>query len=319
MIKNIKYKNKHRIVVIGGSGFIGSRFVEKCLLRGYTNIGVADLKRQKEKHINYQICDLANKKTILKLIKKNDIVCHFACSTIPKSSEDDILHDLRQNLFGTIQLLEVCAAKKIQKIIFLSSGGTVYGNIPKSFQVSENAELNPICAHGVMKICCEKYVKYFANKFNFKYIILRLANPYGRNFNKKRLQGVIDLILYNAMVNKPVKIWGSLNKTRDYIHIDDLCELLITAINKQIKSSCYNVGSGNSQSIISIIKRIEKICKKKIKINIVPKRSIDLKYNQLDISKTKKKFNWQPLISINQGIQRIFNQYLENTNNHNKS
>jgi UDP-glucose 4-epimerase len=200
----------------------------------------------------------------------------------------------------------------------LSSGGTVYGNIPKSLQVKENAELNPICAHGLMKICCEKYIKYFANKFKFKYLILRLANPYGRIYNKKRPQGIIDHVLFSAINNRPIKIWGSLDKTRDFIYIDDLCELLLLAVKKQVKSSCFNVGSGSSKSLRSIIKLIQITCRRKIKLKVLKERSIDVKYNQLNISKTKKYFNWTPLININRGIKNLYNQYSENINNYNK-
>jgi len=317
--KIIKPKKHRRIVVFGGTGFIGANFIRKCLSNNLTNIIIANSKKQKQeiKRVKYITCDFTNKKAILNLIKRNDIVCHFACTTIPQSSEDNIVQDLQSNLVGTVQLLEVCATKKIAKFIFLSSGGTVYGEIKKSFAVKESEKLNPICAHGVMKISCENYIKFFAKKYKFKFLIFRLANPYGRIFNKTRFQGLIDFVLHHAINNIPVKIWGSLNKTRDFIHIDDVCDLLLLSLNKNINGSCFNVGSGKSKTIRSIIKTIEKICKRKIKIEKYPQRPFDCMHNRLDISKTKKHFHWFPQIDIYRGIQRIHSQYLENFNNNN--
>lgn len=113
-----------------------------------------------------------------KVIKEHDIVIHLACSTTLFFSEENQAKDIHENVIGTLNLLDVCKSKKIDKFIFFSSGGTVYGDINKLAKETYKTEL--INSHGVMKLSLENYVKIYKRMHDLDYLILRVANPYGR-------------------------------------------------------------------------------------------------------------------------------------------
>ena len=285
-------KIKNRIIITGGSGFIGSHLIEALKKNGYKNLVVIDKNKPTDKNISFIKGDFSANKILRNTIKNNDIIVHLACSTIPSTSEQNKEKDIMENVIGAVRLLENCRGKKLKNFIFLSSGGTVYGNISKPAKETDAAQ--PSNAHGLMKYLIEKYIEIHAQLYGLNYIIIRASNPYGRKVVGGIKQGVIDVLLKKITDNQLIEIWGDGKVVRDYFHIDDLTALLVKIIKKPTLNQTINVGSGHGISINNLLKIIKKVTGKKLKIKYLPGRGFDLPYNILNINKAKKLYGWRP-------------------------
>ncbi len=297
---------KNRIVITGASGFIGSNLVKKLLENGYKNLLAIDLNKSSILPIDTMIGNFSDRKLLNKAIKKDDIVIHLACSTVPSLSEKNKEKDIEDNVMGTSKLLKICAEKKIKKFIFFSSGGTIYGE--QNQPVNEKTKTSPINSHGQMKLMIENNIKKFNQRHNLNYIIIRLSNPYGRKIENHKNQGLIDIFLKKIINHETLEIWGDGKIIRDYIHIDDLSNSILKLIKKDINNEILNVGTGVGTSINEAIDIIQKISKQKIKVKYLQKRNFDISYNVLDIKKAKTILNWKPTIDLKKGIEKIYNK-----------
>lgn len=308
---NLIQNKNNRIIITGGSGFIGISLLIKFQQINFNNILVIDKHEPRIKWGQYVIGDFGDHELLEKTIKENDILIHLACSTVPATSELDKVKDVNENILNSLPLLDICSRKHIKKFIFLSSGGTVYGDHGNSI-LKETTETNPINSHGIMKLAIEKYINLFSRLYDLKYIILRVANPYGwpvlmnTKFVRVKTQGVIDIFLRKAINNERLKIWGDGKIVRDYIHIDDLIEFIIKVIASPVENEIFNVGTGAGAEINDIVKIIKKIVGKKLDVIYLPERNFDVSYNILDIKKSREIIGWQPRIGIEEGIGKIY-------------
>ena len=296
-------KIKNRIIITGGSGFIGSHLIEALKKNGYKNLVVIDKNKPTDKNISFIKGDFSANKILRNTIKNNDIIVHLACSTIPSTSEQNKEKDIMENVIGAVRLLENCRGKKLKNFIFLSSGGTVYGKINRPAEETDAPQ--PINAHGLMKYLIEKYIEIHHRLYGLNYTIVRASNPYGRKVVGGIKQGVIDVLLKKTTDNQLIEIWGDGKVVRDYFHIDDLTALLVKIIKKPTLNQTINVGSGQGTSLNDLLKIIKKITGKKLKIKYLPGRGFDLPYNILNINKAKKLYGWRPKIGLEDGIKKI--------------
>lgn len=300
---------QQRIVITGGGGFIGSFLVERLLTLGYKNIVVLGRsKKIQSSGVEYRVCDINRDKPALnRLIRDGDIIIHLASSTMPAISEIDRIKDIKENVFGSLNLLEICGEKKIKKFIFISSGGTVYGgdkkqNVKQKFKESDNTD--PKNSYGVIKISIEKYIGVFHHLYNLNHAILRVSNPYGRKFLKNRQLGVIDVFVDQAKNNETITIRGDGSNIRDYIHIDDVIDFLVMAIENKNISGIFNVGTGVGTSLRDVIKIIEQAAGKKVRVKYRKKRNADVSHNILDITKAKKT-GWGPKHILSEDVKNM--------------
>jgi len=301
---------QNRIVVTGGSGFIGSHLTAALQKNGYKNLLVLDKNRPTDHGARFIKGDFSSSRLLRQIIKNGDIIVHLACSTIPSTSEQNKEKDLMENVIGADRLLEACREKKVKNFIFLSSGGTVYGKISRPIKETDAAQ--PANAHGLMKYLIEKYIEIHAQLYGLNYAIVRASNPYGREVVGARKQGVIDIFLKKVLANEPIEIWGDGRVIRDYFHIDDLTALLLKIIKKPALNQTVNAGSGQGISLNQLLKLINKITGKRLKVKYLPERNFDLPYNVLNINKAKSLLNWRPKIKIEKGIKKIYNHLIKN-------
>lgn len=297
---------KLNILVIGGTGFLGSCLVSRLLKEG-SAVKVFSRGNSKsiQTHVNVEYIegDIIKNDKLNSLFNKIDYVYYFASTTNPKSSENDLIFDLSSNLIPFISILNKCVENNIKKFIFCSSGGTVYGNSNK-IPLSENSLCKPISSYGLVKLNMEFYIKYFNRKYNLSYDILRLSNPYGVNNSSKSLSGIIPTYIKNIISDNEIKVYGNGEIVRDYIYIEDFIDLNLKLLNTKEKNNIMNVGSGNGISILELIKKIESVVGKKARIEYLPKRDFDVDKNVLKITKARDIYGWEPKISLNEGIKR---------------
>ncbi len=178
--------------------------------------------------------DFNNEVDIKNSLKNIDIVFHLVSSTLPANSNENPVYDVETNLISSLKLFEECIQHKIKKVVFISSGGTVYG-VPDKTPIIESHPLNPICSYGIIKKAIEDYLFMFNKIYGLSYNVFRLSNPYGERQNPYVAQGVIPVFLSKIIQNQKIEIWGDGEVTRDYIYIKDAVELLVKSLNYRVE------------------------------------------------------------------------------------
>lgn len=225
-----------KALVLGGNGFIGSHLVDRLLLAGH---GVRIFDRNEELYrrplagVEYCYADFGNRTLLAEALDGIDIVFHLISTTVPKTSNDDPAFDVMSNVVETIALLEKCVARGIKKVVFLSSGGTVYG-APAALPVSEDSPTNPECSYGITKLTIEKYLALFNHLYGLDYVVVRPSNPYGPRQNLLGIQGAISVFLGRVAARKPIEVWGDGQIVRDYVYVEDLVEGIYRAASRAV-------------------------------------------------------------------------------------
>ena len=300
-----------RILILGGQGFIGQNLCNKLLSEGHS---VTVLEKQINldrviPNIRYVEGDFLDKSTYAEYLKDIDVVYHMISTTNPNNSNNEMERDVKENVIGTINLLDECVDNNIKKVVFISSGGTVYG-VPEEVPIKETHPTNPICSYGITKLTIEKYLELYNHLHGLDYSVIRLANPYGP-YHQNLMQGLINVILYKAINDDTLEIWGDGQVRRDYIYIDDAVEALSLAKDVDTQEKVLNIGSGQSYSICDIISEVEKIVGKRINTDFKPARSQDVPVNVLDINRAKKVLNWEPKVGLQEGINNTYMYQLQ--------
>jgi len=298
-----------KYLVLGGSGFIGlhlSLALNQCghQVRVFDkSLPVIDALPSE---IEIITGDFSNTFSLAEALAGVDVVYHLISTTVPGTSNLDIENDIQSNLIATTNLLQTMVDVGVKKIVFLSSGGTVYGN-SNANQISENHPLQPICSYGIVKIAIENYLFMFNQLQNIEYNILRVSNPYGPYQQHLGVQGVIPTFLTNALNDNPITVWGDGSVERDYIYISDLIDACIKA-GVAMHNDVFNIGSGTLTSIRQIIDVIEDVSGKKLEIEYLPQRNFDVKSISLDIEHASKTLNWAPQCGLGKGITTYWEQ-----------
>ena len=300
-------------LLIGGNGFIGSHILD-VLLKNNHSVKVFDKNSEKYRppieNIEYFLSDFNDKLALSEALTDVDCVIHALSTSIPSTSNKFPIQDIEGNLINTLNLLEIMVEKRINNIVFLSSGGTVYG-VPEFLPVSELHQTNPICSYGIVKLSIEKYLHLYSNMYEINPTILRISNPFGPRQSHLGNQGFISTLLNNHLKGQYTKIFGDGSVIRDYIYISDVANVCYNATLSN-KSGIFNVGSNSGYSLNDIIRISEDIIGEKILVKYIEKRSFDIPEIVLDTSKINLALNWQPTISIQDGILLYLNWLKEN-------
>jgi UDP-glucose 4-epimerase len=243
-----------------------------------------------------------------KILRPGMTVIHLAWTSLPEPSNRDPYGDIASNLLPSLRWLEGCVEMGIARVIFMSSGGTVYG-IPRARPISEEHPTEPICSYGIGKLALEKYLALFRRLHGLSYIVLRASNVYGPGKDPFGRQGAINVFLGNVVRGEPIRIWGDGGVVRDYIYIEDLLALFLRCIDTRVgdETPVFNAGSGEGHSLRDIIDRIHAVTGTDPKIESTAGRIVDVPVNVLDIGKSRERFDWTPVVGLDEGIRRTWN------------
>jgi UDP-glucose 4-epimerase len=207
---------------------MGTHLVD-WLLEGGHHVRVYDRSPSRFRDLppeaEYMEGELGNHGLIREAVEGMEVVYHLVSTTLPKTSNDDPIYDVLSNLVDTIQLLEACVAAKVRKIVFTSSGGTVYG-IPETAPIDEDHPTNPTSSYGIVKLAIEKYLGLFHHLYGLDYVALRISYLYGPYQDPKGQQGAISVFLHRVYAGRTINIWGDGGVVRDYLYVSDLMEAL---------------------------------------------------------------------------------------------
>ena len=304
-----------KCIIFGGAGFLGEH-LGKALIENGHEVVVYDrasekVETLKEKYptINYQTGDFNSENNFNEIIDSNEIIFHLISTTVP--SNLDTVWDVTSNVLPTLRLLEACRENgKIKKIIYFSSGGTVYGK-PNIIPIPEIHDTNPICSYGVQKLIIEKYLFFYYQFYGLNYSIMRIANPYGEGQAPFGAQGVIAAFLARALSGDSLKIWGETSTIRDFIYVGDVIKASLDCLEYNGIEKIFNIGSGIGVSLQDIINEIKIVVDNKVLIEQCEARKQDVPVNILNISKAKHELKWVPKVNLSEGIGRMKNSWNE--------
>nr|WP_319539994.1 NAD-dependent epimerase/dehydratase family protein [uncultured Methanospirillum sp.] len=305
-----------KCLILGGNGFIGSNLARGLLLdKGYSVRVFCS--------INSQLNNLSDIVDDIEIFRGNflsevdlkealvdiDYVFHFISLTTPASSIFDPLFDIHTNIIGTVQLFEIAKDMGIEKIIYSSSGGTVYGDSDEDF-FKENNCINPQSPYAISKCAVEQYLKYYKRIYGLNYLILRYSNPYGEGQNPQGKQGVIPIFINTIKKGGSPIIFGDGTAIRDYIYIKDAVDATIQLLQTKNNSQIYNIGSGEGTSLNEIIEIISDITQKEIIPNYLDDSKVYAKRIVLDISKIYNDIGWNPQVTLKEGIKKLWDSQI---------
>ena len=289
------------ILILGSSGFIGKHLLNRLMKNpeiksNKKNICLIKYKKNftnnlVPKSIDFYDLKLNQTKDILDLISKNKVntIIHLASGLIPASSRSEFNKEVEELINPSYEIFEL-ALKLGIKTLFISSGGTVYGN---NSNPKEGDQLNPVNFYGKSKLLLENYLRSL-NPENFNYYILRPSNVYGPFFNVNIKQGLITNVIYSIANNKPIKVWGDGSAVRDYVYIDNLIEVILIFLERCIPTGPYNVGSQIGHSVSEVIEVVENYFDKNATIDFLDNDNEGIKSNVLDVSKLQSVIEYKP-------------------------
>jgi UDP-glucose 4-epimerase len=236
-----------------------------------------------------------------------DCIVHLISSLIPSSGYDEFFADRDINLAAGYEIVKNMMNNGCRKIVYFSSGGTVYGNNGKDIN-SETDALCPLNYYGYSKLALEEFYRLSSRIHKINHIIIRPSNPYGAGQNLFGKQGLITVSLGRILQNKPIEIWGDGKVIRDYIHIQDLSKATNSLIESDAENQVFNIGSGIGHSVNEIIEMIHEVTGKDTGTEFKPARPVDIPVNILSIDKITSATQWQPSIKLKDGIALLWNE-----------
>jgi UDP-glucose 4-epimerase len=298
-----------RHLVLGGGGFIG-RHVALLLAQAGHRVTVVSrassgfgFPTTVADRVAWKIVDLTTADWD-DLVAGADVVHHYAWSSIPASANANPMGDLLVNVGITLGLLDALKRRGGGRVVFASSGGTVYGRL-RTVPAHEDDPLAPITAYGAGKATAELYLKLYREMHGLDCRIARIANPFGAGQDLSRGLGAVTTFLHHYLSGQEIVIWGDGEVVRDYIHISDVTSCLFTlSCSPRLSNFVFNVGSGVGTSINQIVSQLEGLTGCPLEVKRIGRRKFDVPVNVLDIERARNVLDWSPKLSFMQGVER---------------
>ncbi len=294
-----------KILVTGGAGFIGSTIVDAYIAAGHRVHVVDDESSGKRRQVNpkagYTKLDIRNFNALEKVFAKNrfDVVNHHAAQMDVRRSVENPQFDASVNIMGLLNVLELSREHKIRKIIFSSSGGTVYGECIRP--AKEGDPEIPLSPYGIAKLASEKYINAYAHLYGINYTIFRYANVYGPRQDPHGEAGVVAIFAKLLLNGKAPFIFGTGRQTRDFVYVGDVARANVLALSKG-KNEIFNIGTAKETSVAELFAAMAKITGLKKRALYRPARLGELNRSCLNISKTKRRLGWSPKMNMSRGL-----------------
>ncbi len=298
-----------KVLIFGGGGFIGSTIADHLLAEGHS-LRIFERPRvqpyrkfKAAEDVEWISGDLSSTHDVSDAVQGVDAVLHLVSTTLPKNSNDDPIYDVQSNVVASLHILNAMVVHKVRDIVFISSGGTVYGN-PLYLPIDEKHPTNPAVSYGITKLAIEKYLQMYERLHGLKAITLRVANPYGERQRVETAQGAVGVFLHHALKGIPLEIWGDGSITRDYIHVSDVAEAFVQALHYTGEYRVFNVGSGVGTSLNTLIGELENALGQTIERRYSTGRPFDVPVSVLCNNLARTELNWSPAVSLPEGIAR---------------
>jgi UDP-glucose 4-epimerase len=304
----VRSPSASRCLILGGGGFLGGHLLEALLeqdrrVRVFDRIPRPAAGPAALPDIEWCEGDFGNRGDVASAVDGCDVVFHLVATTMPKASNEDPVHDVESNLLPTIRFLESAVQHRVKRVVFASSGGTVYG-VPASVPIPESHPLQPICSYGIHKLAIEQYLHLFHTLHGLEYCVLRLANPFGERQRSDASQGAVAVFLDRALRGEDVTVWGDGSAVRDYVYVRDVAAAFCRAAVAEDSRGTFNIGSGHGLSVNALLDAIADLLGRPVPRRYLQGRAFDVPVNVLDIRHASEHLGWRPLFTFRQGLER---------------
>lgn len=296
-----------KVLVLGGCGFIGSHAVDALLARNHE---VKILDRGPERfraplpQVTYFQGNFSDRMLLAEALADVEAVLHMVSTTFPSTANLDPRADVQDNLIGTLSLMDTMRSMGIMRLVYMSSGGTVYGQ-PELEPIPERHPLRPINSYGIVKVAIENYLWMYQRNFGFAPVAIRAANPFGPRQGHVGVQGVISTFLRKALLKQPIEIWGDGEVVRDYLHVRDLADMCACVVDADFVGP-VNVGSGVGRSVNELVTAISSITGQDLQPLYKPARQVDIPRSVPDVSLARERLNWSTKVDFTLALQEAW-------------
>jgi UDP-glucose 4-epimerase len=297
-----------KCLVIGGNGFIGSHLVDELAEAGYEVRAFDRFSGPAKFHQNSNVetfaGDIFDDQAVHAALDGVDYVFHCFSGTTPIASDTDPYSDITLNLLRNVQIFEQCVQVAIKKLIFVSSGGAVYGSLSEHKEAEETDAPLPVSPYGIGKLGTEYYLAYFNRKYNLDYVSYRLTNPYGARQASNSNQGVIPIFIRKINDGEELTVYGDGTGSRDYIYVRDATKMMVESFAKETTFSTYNIGSGKQTDLNEIINAIETTIGLSAKVVHTEAPKTFLQSSHVSISRFINEFGTVTVTSLLDGLKK---------------
>ena len=301
--------------ILGGFGFLGQNLCHLLSSRG-DSVVVYGHRSERAMASETRLCqegltietiwgDFEQEEEWEKRLIGVKTLFHLISTTKP--SNNDLGYEFVSNVQSSIRIFEACSKLGV-KVIFFSSGGTVYG-IPRYLPIDEQHPTEPISTYGIAKLAVEKCLAYYGHVYGLDYRVLRISNPYGRWQNPEGRQGLIGVSLAKALRGQSIEIWGSGNVVRDYIYVDDLMEAVLAVMDYDGDTRIFNIGNTRGYSVSEIVTMVQRHVKPRVSVEHRDGRIQDVPVNILSHEAITEETGWMPRVALDEGIKRMIHSW----------
>ena len=296
-----------KIIVTGGAGFIGSHVVDAYVAAGHDVIVVDDLSTGHRENLNprarFHALDIQDPRTAeLLRDERPDVLNHHAAQMDVRRSVADPLFDARVNVLGTIHLLEAARQAGVRRVVFVSSGGAVYGE-QETFPASEDHATNPLSPYGVSKRTGELYAFFYQAEYRLPFIALRYANVYGPRQDPHGEAGVVAIFTGKMLRGEPVTVNGDGRQTRDYVFVGDVARANLLAIEREV-SGPVNIGTGVETDVNALARLLLEATGSRSEVGHGPAKSGEQRRSVVDARRANERLGWRPEVALRDGLRQ---------------
>lgn len=304
-----------KILVTGGAGFIGSHVVDLFIENGHEVVVVDDLSTGRRSNLNpaatfYQV-DIRSPQ-LEEIFKKEQpqVIDHHAAQMDVRRSVEDPLFDADVNVLGSIRLIELARKYNVERFIYISTGGAVYGE-PEYLPCDEAHPINPICPYGASKHTVEHYLYMYQKLYNLNHVILRYPNVYGPRQDPHGEAGVVAIFTGQMLGGDPVVINGDGKQERDFVYVRDCAHANLLALTTEHSNTIFNLGYGQGTTINEIYTNLKKITDYEFLAKHGPEKAGETRRIFLEASKADKELDWKPTVGLEAGLRETVEYFRE--------
>jgi len=296
-----------KIIVTGGAGFIGSHVVDAYVAAGHDVIVVDDLSTGHRENLNprarFHALDIQDPRTAeLLRDERPDVLNHHAAQMDVRRSVADPLFDARVNVLGTIHLLEAARQAGVRRVVFVSSGGAVYGE-QETFPASESHATNPLSPYGVSKRTGELYAFFYQAEYRLPFTALRYANVYGPRQDPHGEAGVVAIFTGKMLRGEPVTVNGDGQQTRDYVFVGDVARANVLALEREVTGP-VNIGTGVETDVNALARLLLEATGSRSEVRHGPAKAGEQRRSVVDARRASERLGWRPEVALRDGLRQ---------------
>ncbi|MER9335544.1 NAD-dependent epimerase/dehydratase family protein [Mesorhizobium sp. M0293] len=293
------------IGIFGGSGFIGRNLIDHL---NATEIGFRVFSRREVPGLDAKttIINFESPESYVEYLRDLEVVVLLVSASVPSTFANEIASEVERNVLPYSRFLQAARSTGIQHVVYISSGGAVYGP-PLSPVISEEHPTNPISPYGCGKLMVEEMIRTMSTEGRWTYTIIRASNPIGRYQSSEKGQGLVARALDAAISNRALEIWGDGGSLRDYIDVRDLCDVVERCLGAEsARNQVYNVGMGKVYSVNEIVDLCADVTGMQIERKYVREKSFLVRDVRLKIDKVCQQLEWKPKFDVRSPIESEF-------------